>query len=279
MRKTRKDIFKEFGIEFDTATEKILSPWNEWIPLPLKKGNSKVGKKAYAFSMTHGNETFHISEFGYRTQAVMESANVTEISGSCSCHCEHCYCDNGCYRFDSTKASNMINLILARFYVDFLKRAIIAQIIAYKITQCRIHASGDFLSDEYVEMWKEIVNTCDSVIYWTYTKVESALNAFQDIPNLSIVPSNTPVGINFGNCTDLLRKYHELTAMGYKVHICACGTDYEKHCCDCTTGCKAIGKDIDFVLFILHSTPDYKAGEKDPVEFAEVVEIIRTQDN
>lgn len=277
--KTRKDIFKDFGIEYDSKAEKILAPWNEYIPLPLKNRNSKVGSKAWAFSMTHGNETFKVSDFGYRTQAVMNSACISEIAGSCACHCDHCYCDSGCYNFDSTKASNMINLILARFYLDFLKRAILAQIKAYKITQIRIHASGDFLSDDYINMWKEIVIECASVIFWTYTKVEKALNAFQNLNNLSIVPSNTPVGINFGKCADLLKKYNELTEKGYKVHICACGTKYEKHCCDCTTGCKAIGNGIDFVLFILHSTGDYKAGEKDVDDFNKVVEIIKAQEN
>lgn len=86
-------------------------------------------------------------------------------------------------------------------------------------------------------------------------------------------------GLNFGTCTELLEKYRELTAAGYRVHICGCGTPYEKHCHACNTGCKAIGKDIDYVLFIKHSSRDYKAGKDDPLEYAAVCDIIARQDN
>lgn len=275
----RIEVFENYGITYDTKTNKILAPWGEYIPLPLKEGNSKVGKKAYAFSMTHGNEIYKASEMGNRTAKAMHDANVSEIKGSCACHCKHCYCDSGCYNFDSTKASNMINLILARLYTDFLKRAIIAQIEAFHIEQVRIHASGDFLSDEYIDMWKCIVTTFLSVKFWTYTKVENALTAFQNVSNLPIVPSNTPYGVNYGTCKEVLEMYEKLTNDGYNVHVCACGTPYEKHCCDCETGCKAIGDKIQYVLFILHSTRTYKAGENDIDDYNEVLKLIEKQEN
>ena len=275
----RTEVFEKYNIAYDTKTNKILAPWGEYIPLPLKEGNSKVGKKAYAFSMTHGNEIYKASEMGNRTAKVMHDANVAEIKGSCACHCRHCYCDAGCYNFDSTKASNMINLILARFYIDFLKRAIIAQIEAFHIEQVRIHASGDFLSDDYIDMWKCIVTTFSNVKFWTYTKVENALTAFQNVSNLPIVPSNTPYGVNYGTCKEVLEMHEKLTNDGYNVHICACGTPYEKHCCDCKTGCKAIGDKIQYVLFILHSTRTYKAGENDIDDYNTVLRLIEKQEN
>ena len=93
------------------------------------------------------------------------------------------------------------------------------------------------------------------------------------------MPSLTPAGVNFGTCAELLEKYERLTADGFRVHICACGTDYEKHCSDCETGCKAVGADCDYVLFIKHSTKDYKAGKNDAAEFDAVKTIIKNQNN
>ena len=274
-RKTKASVYAKYGIEF--KNDKIRSPFGTWIPELLTYGtNSKVGDAATS-SIYHGNETLKIADFGERTQSVMNDANVTEINGSCECHCEHCYCDNGFYKCDSTKAANMLKLILARMYPDFFENAIKAQIEYYGYTQVRIHACGDFFNETYVNVWKRIVLAFPETVFWTYTKVGFALAALQGIPNLKVVPSRTPYGFNFGTCAELLYRYRKLTEDGYKVHICACGTDFEKHCSECNTGCKAIGETVDFVLFIMHSTPEYDA-TKDPL-FPEVVAIIANQDN
>ena len=182
---------------------------------------------------------------------------------------------------DNVRASNMRKYILAKMYPEFVAMAIIAQIHIDGIDQCRIHAAGDFFSNDYVDMWRAIIIMCPDVTFWTYTKVDYALKAFDDLENITITPSMLPdnMGYNFGTCGELLDKYHTLTAAGYRVHICACGTPFQKHCAECTCGCKAVGKDCDYVFFIKHSTPDYKAGKNDPVEYAAICEIIAKQNN
>lgn len=287
-RITKKQIYAKYGIEYKSG--KILSPVGEWINPLLPVGtNIKLNGKPQkgvkrtnvvaSWSMLHGCETYTKEDFYKRAAAVMELYKVDSIKASCPCHCAHCYCDSGCYNFDSTKACNLRKLILARLYMEWTERAIKAQLEADHVDQVRIHAAGDFFSPEYVEMWKRIALAFPNVTFWTYTKYAPALEAFADLENLSIVPSNTPAGLNFGTCKDLLKTYKRLVKAGARVHICGCGTPYEKHCADCKTGCKAVGRDCDFVLFILHSTPDYKAGEKDPEEFAKVCEIIAKQNN
>ena len=276
---SKKEIYASFGIEYRSG--KLVTPFNMEIEPLLKNGtNTKIGN-ASTFSIYHGNETLSINDFkeNGKTQAVMKSANITEIKASCPFHCKGCYCDNGNYNYDSTKASLMINLTLCRIYPYWTERAMKAQLVADEITQVRIHASGDFFSGDYVDMWKRIIVANPLVTFWTYTKEEHALHAFQNIGNISIVPSLTPCGFNFGTCAELLEKYNAITAMGKRVHICACGTDFQTHCADCKHGCKAIGKECDCVLFIKHSTRDYKANKDDKAEFAQVVEIIKAQDN
>lgn len=277
-RITKKDVYAEHGIEFN-GKQIYCNPLDKWVSPMLPFGtNTKVGK-AGTWSMTHGDEIVNYVDACEKVKEIMDLANVREIAGSCPFHCPDCYCDNGFYNYDSNKALNLMKLILAKFHRDWLERAIVAQIKADKIKQVRIHASGDFFSLEYAQMWRRIAETCNDVIFWTYTKVQFALDTFQDVTNVFIVPSVTPFGFNFGTCSELLYRYNKLTAMGYRVHICACGTDFEKHCSECKHGCKAVGIECDFVLFIKHSTNDYKAGVTDPEEFAKVCDIIKNQTN
>ena len=281
-KETKKDkqirIYAKYGIEFDG--EYIVSPLGKIRPLMPIGSNTKVGNAA-TFSIYHGDEILHFDDFKKdgKTQEFMKRAGITEIKASCPFHCKDCYCDNGNYRYDSTKSALMLRLILVKLHLDFVKRALIAQIGADDIKQIRIHAARDFFSNEYVDMWHDVAETCNDVVFWTYTKTEYALKRFENVKNLFIVPSVTPMGFNFGTCKELLYRYHKLVAMGYRVHICACGTDMEKHCSDCNTGCKAVGKECDFVLFIKHSTKDYKAGKTDPEDFSKIVELIRNQNN
>ena len=278
MKRTKKDIYKAYGIEFK-GNKLYCDPLNMWInPLLTIGTNTKIGNAA-TWSIYHGNEMLNISDFGPKTAAIMAAANITEIKGSCPCHCDGCYCDSGRYCFDNVKAGNMLKLILARLYTDWTRRAISAQIEADDIMQIRIHAAGDFFSHEYVGMWYDIVSKFGKVIFWTYTKYEYALDKFETCLNFFITPSITPAGFNFGTCAELLYKYNKLTKLGYKVHICACGTTMQNHCADCKHGCKAVGIECDFVLFIKHSSRTYKAGKNDPIEFAAVCDIIAQQNN
>lgn len=150
-RITKKQIYAKYGIEYKSG--KILSPVGEWINplLPVgtniklngkpKKGVKRTNVMA-SWSMLHGCETYTKEDFYKRAAAVMKLYKVDSIKASCPCHCEHCYCDSGCYNFDSTKACNLRKLILARLYMDWTERAIKAQLEADHVNQVRIHAAG-----------------------------------------------------------------------------------------------------------------------------------------
>lgn len=282
LRITKKDIWSSYGIEYDSKTGKILTPFGMWVnPLMPFGTNDKIGD-CHSFSIYHGNELLKIEDFETNelVTKIMLAANISEIKASCPFHCKDCYCDfNKFQRYKTPKASAMRNLILARYFREWLENAITAQIIADKAEQVRIHVAGDFFSIEYAEMWSRIAKRFPNVIFWTYTKVPFALDILSNIDNLHIVPSLTPCGFNFGTCAELLAMYAKLTAMGYRVHICACGTEFQNHCANCKHGCKAIGAECDFVLFIKHSSKGYKAGKHDKAEFLKVLEIIARQAN
>lgn len=182
-----------------------------------------------------------------------------------------CYATKGHYTHSNVKQSLAIKTWLCRHDIDFLKRAIMAQIAALGIQVLRVHASGDFDNAAYVEMWQEIAKAFPHVTMWTYTKKREYENAFDDIPNFNVVKSVIPgKGFNYGHCDYILSLYEYLKSMGKKVYICRCGIDKEQHCNNCTACAQC-----DYVLFLEHSTT-YKA-EKDPL-FPAVKALIESQD-
>lgn len=259
-RISKKDIYSKYGIQYDPKTGKILSPGFGWINPVLVNGNDKLGKGVWTFSMLPTNEEFTITinEIDYTT------------CGTCPCKCVGCYACTGCYNFYSTKKSNMIKTLLARYELDFLKRAIMAQIEADKIQLLRIHASGDFFSPEYINAWREIVKEAGKTVFWTYTKNKEAENSFNDLSNINIVSSIIPgFGFNYGHCEYIINVYKALKEAGKDVYICRCGIDKNQHC----VNCKGCSKN-KYVLFIEHST-NYVA-ENDQL-FPVLVDIIENQ--
>lgn len=294
-KETREQIFARYGIPFDRLTNKIYHPKYGWISLLLVNGNEKIGKGAWHFSMLHTNEWFHLNIALTTKETVIKKsknqANIgkkkvvvvvdddhpkyVDVQGTCVCHCKGCYVDSGNYQYRTVLAQLAIRTLIAREDIDFCERAIMAQIEADNIELLRIHAAGDFFSDEYVKMWMRIVKHFHNVLFWTYTKVRDYERAFDMFDNANIVHSIIDgYGFNFGHCDYILNVYKFLTGKGLKVHICFCGIEDEAglktvHCtdCKCCSHC-------DYVLFIEHST-DYKAS-KDPL-FKELVNVIINQ--
>ena len=255
---TKKEIYESNGITL--VNGKINSPYGLINPV-LVNGNSKLGNGVYTFSTLPTNKEYTIT--------VNDMDFV--VRGTCPCHCVGCYATKGNYNFKSVKTSLGVKTLLATHYVNFLKRAIIAQITADNIKIIRVHASGDFHSDEYINMWREIAEMFPNVVMWTYTKNAQAEHAFDDLNNFNVVKSVIPgKGFNFGHIDYILSLYEYLTNIGKSVYVCRCGIDKNQHC----NACKACST-FDYVLFIEHST-EYKA-EKDSL-YPVIVNLIESQD-
>lgn len=218
----RKEVFARYGIQFNSG--KIIDPTGKAIAPLLKTGNSKTGKAVLTFSIS---------------------------VKSCPCKCPGCYAQTGFYNMPSVKNSLEYNFMLCREYLDFVDRAIRAQLDTCKPGQeVRIHAAGDFFSDAYAEMWRGIVADYPSMIFWTYTKAMKYEAMLDDYDNGNIVKSLIPgIGLNFGHCDYIADTYEKLIQRGESVHICRCGIDSDQHC----AGCHACSSH-KYVLFIEHST-------------------------
>lgn len=243
-RLNKAAAYAKYGINYDPKTQTIETPTGPMREL-LKKGNSKTGKAVRTWSM---NQT------------------------TCPVHCKGCYGDSGCYNIPSVKESLRRNTEIAREHLDFLNRALRAQLETLPAgTEIRIHALGDFFSGEYLVMWHDIARDFPELIFWTYTKVRAFENAFSDLGNANIVKSIVPgFGFNFGHCDYVIEMYKALVKLGVKVHICRCGIDEDQHC----AGCHKCSE-CEYVLFVEHST-EYVA--KDDPRYSELVEIIENQE-
>ena len=256
----KKEVFKNYGIEY--ANGKINHPVLGWVRLPIINGNAKIGKGCYHFSILPTKA---------KSEITINGAHYV-LYGTCPTTCGGCYATKGNYRFQSVKNALGMRTWLAVNDLDFLKRAIMAQIKAEKIEVLRIHAAGDFFSMAYVDMWREIARKFPDVIMWSYTKKAAAENAFNDLENVNIVKSIIPgYGFNFGKCGYIQKVYNGLKKSGKSVYICKCGIDKNQHCINCGA-CRT----KEYVLFIEHST-DYRA--ENDADFPELKKIIENQEN
>lgn len=272
-RMTKKQVYACFDIEY--VDGRINAPVFGFIYPLLKIGNSKLGTDVYSFSLLPGGGIFDIDVNGKRWTTF----------GTCGETCRDCNGRISCYGFykrcamHDARRSQTINTILIRKYLDFVYRAICAQIIADHIDKIRIHATGDF--DEYQRkdatpglyalMWLAVARRFKTVRFWTYTKFKDRESLFDGLLNANVVKSKLDNGhYNYGTCGEIMTEYNRLIAAGKKVYICSCGTPDEKHCTDCVA-CNA----FEYVLFLKHSTPDYDA--KKDVLYPAYCEFVRRQ--
>ena len=124
----------------------------------------------------------------------------------------------------------------------------ITEIVNSKRKVVRIHESGDFYSQSYINKYIEIIKACPEVRFYTYTK---KLNKFDfsgicKLANFNLVNSITPFGLNFGSmdyCKKLVKK-------GYK--LCPCGTSKEdKTKKTCMESCDFCAKYTN-IVFLQH---------------------------
>lgn len=261
-KQTKKEIYREFDIEFNG--KQIKAPEFGFIPPLLVNGNEKIGHGCYHFSTLPTNQEFK----------VIINGKEYIVRGTCPCNCPGCYATKGNYNYPDIKVSLAIRTILLRQYPDFVERAIKAQIKADKVEQLRIHASGDFDTENKekpeADIWRNIGRKYPNVKIWSYTKVKTAETAFDDINNINIVKSVIPgCGFNFGHVDYIIDTFKKLKANNKQVYICRCGIDKNQHCVNCT-GCSK----NEYVLFVEHST-GYKA-EKDN-NFETLKSIIESQ--
>lgn len=180
LTKKLQNAYKAHGVKVSADASRIVNKAGiETTPL-LKDGNTKTGPRVKTWSMLPTNDTYNTKEFG-------------QVSGTCPMHCPGCYGTCGFYNFPSNVENLARNTVLSYTDLEFIDAAIRAQLDTLPGIDVRIHATGDFFSDEYLNMWRGIVRDYTNNRFWTYTKTEHE-NAFDEFDNANIVNSILPDG-------------------------------------------------------------------------------------
>ena len=268
---SKKEAYAANGVQFDK--DKVFVEQVGWIRPVMKNNDRKTGKSVYTFGLLPTNQTF--SKDFEKWQKYLAAFHCSQIKGSCNCHCKKCYAMGGNYQFPDVKASQLINQLLAMYDISQLERLIEGQIAADGIKKIRIHDSGDFLSDEYAEMWKRIKQRHPEIAIYTYTKTEHE-ELFDEFPNANVVRSlvKMPDGsrrINFGTCREMYDIYMALKDSS-DIYLCPCDIPGIKapecgNCMKCSVR--------RAVLFIKHGDRTYDV-RKDP-DLPLIYQIMREQ--
>lgn len=257
----KKDFFASYNVEY--KENKILSPWGEWVALPLTWGSKT---HCYGWSTLAGTKEWRV-EFNGSEQIV---------KGTCNCQCDNCYGCSGRYAMPGVYNANAWRTIAAREYMDWLERAITAQINwgnkGKPLAYVRVHITGDFFNMDYVEMWKRIKANCPDTNMWAYTKNKEAEDAFDNVTGFNVIKSLVPgFGVNYGHCDYVMEMYHSLKERGINTHICRCAISNEQHCDTCRA-CQ----ELKYVLFLEHGS-SYKPNE-DPL-WDKFVALVESKEN
>lgn len=112
----------------------------------LVPGNLKLGPLIYSWSITAGETC----------------PGETELCRS------RCYAKQGRYHMSNVKAALHRNMKFTRS--SRFAAWMIGEITWLHARVIRVHVSGDFYSEAYVEKWEEIVRACPDAVFYTYTR-------------------------------------------------------------------------------------------------------------
>ena len=142
----------------------------------LKKGNTKLGKKIWDFSLP----------------PVASCPDSTECAITC-------YAVKSYELYKDAKLSWNNNFKLVINDLDAFKTLVINQLSKGKIKSLRIHASGDFYTIDYLNAWLEIIKQFPEIDFFAYTKAFQGSDLVKP-SNLNIIDSFVEVdGVKYLN--------------------------------------------------------------------------------
>lgn len=162
-------------------------------------------------------------------------------------------CINSCYaiksqkRFPNVYNKRFINTYLAKNNLPFLKNTINNQLKHTNKPYIRIHSSGDFYSQDYVNMWTDIISNNTNKKFYFYSKVTEIFDfsTMLENTNVNMVNSILPNGsINYGT-----HEYVEELSRYYNIPICPYTLGNNNIICgeDCLLCMKS-----NYMLFVQH---------------------------
>ena len=173
---------------------------------------------------------------------------------ACRETCKGCYALKAQRQYPAVHNYRLSNLWQYLHDAKGLRARIVGQLAMGRWTQCRVHTSGEFIDQAYVEFWYGIARQFPGIRFFAYTKKLRELDFETSRPsNFNVIDSKPVVkeleAVNYGSLP-----YIEALAAairdetGEPVKLCPCGIDKSVRCgIDCTDCDK-----FRFVVFLQH---------------------------
>jgi ferredoxin len=121
---------------------------------------------------------------------------------------DKCYAKKAEVQYADTEIYRQTNYHLFLNKPELLKQLIVEQLTNTKMSVVRIHSSGDFFSQSYIDFWNDIIAMFPSIQFYVYTKVDSILDftAIKQNSNFNLISSFINGKLNFGSidyCNEL----------------------------------------------------------------------------
>lgn len=158
-------------------------------------GNTKLAKGKYKI-------------VGFGIPADFDFNNTNTCPGALACKAV-CYAKQGTYNFPVVKTARRkaLKQTQLKTFVDRAVKDLNYFLQKKKYNTVRIHDSGDFYSQEYLDKWKEIARRVPEMKFYAYTKAMH-LNLFKDLPsNFNLVQS---LGGKYDKLVDLSKSHSRI---------------------------------------------------------------------
>ncbi len=166
-----------------------------YVPLMQRTTNRKGNTMNLNLKWTMGNaklvktsgEAYRVLGFGIPADMSFDGGNTCPGANACR---GVCYAKQGRYLMAGVKNARLNNFNASRDYASFVVSAVADLTrLTKRYNVVRLHDSGDFYSQEYLNAWKDIATRFPNTIFYAYTKSHH-LDIESDKPaNLRIVQS------------------------------------------------------------------------------------------
>lgn len=163
---------------------------------------------------------------------------------NCSSCKSTCYSVRAQQRFPNTRNWRAENYELARNDRSHLYGLLCSQLntIGQKQNQVvRIHSSGDFFEQSYIDMWRTTIARYPAINFYAYTKVNEILDftSIEQLQNFNLIPSFIDGHLNYGSL-----EYIKRLEKNYGAFICPAtvgeNIKCNRECSYCTTEKKPV---------------------------------------
>ena len=166
----------------------------------------------------------------------------------------HKDCAKTCYALKAQRLywtaaqSREDNFRVAKKDPDKLKHFLIATMSNHRYLVCRIHESGDFFNQEYVDMWYEVAKVLPNIKFYAYTKTRDLwdFSKLDSLPNVNIISSYLNGHLNYGPST-------YVRSLANKFGLIVCPATAKSSGKKCNVDCKICQiKGTNNVIFVQH---------------------------